>query len=177
MSPGGASGLGLPLVDGLDGAAHDFRDIRAGVHADGDDARHVGGNAHAKGQRQAEIEEHNLNDKRRPADRFDVEDGDAAEEAAPGGIGKPGDHAEQETDEQAAQRDDERQLHPAEELGRGFQNDRRFEIKSHEAPDGLKEKKGRGGRNLPVALFQRIEAPYISDSLGAKPNHFSYSLA
>ncbi len=64
-----------------------------------------------------------------------------------------------------------------EELGRGFQNDRRFEIKSHEAPDGLKEKKGRGGRNLPVALFQRIEAPYISDSLGAKPNHFSYSLA
>lgn len=49
-----------------------------------------------------EIEEHNLNDKRRPADRFDVEDGDAAEEAAPGGIGKPGDHAEQETDEQAA---------------------------------------------------------------------------
>lgn len=48
----------------------------------GDDARHVGGNAHAKGQRQAEIEEHNLNDKRRPADRFDVEDGDAAEEAA-----------------------------------------------------------------------------------------------
>ena len=66
---------------------------------------------------------------------------------------------------------------PAEELGRGFQNDRRFEIKSHEAPDGLKEKKGRGGRNLPVALFQRIEAPYISDSLGAKPNHFSYSLA
>ena len=67
--------------------------------------------------------------------------------------------------------------HAAEELGRGFQNDRRFEIKSHEAPDGLKEKKGRGGRNLPVALFQRIEAPYISDSLGAKPNHFSYSLA
>ena len=175
--PGGTPGLHLSPVDGDDGPAHDFGDVRAGVHADGDDARHIGGNPHAEGQRKAEIEEHHLNDERRSPDRLDVDDGDSPEETAPGRIGKSGDHAEEKTEKKPAHGEDQRELHPAQQLGRGFQNNGRFEVKSHTAPDGLKEEKGRGGQNLPVSPLLRTRASYISDSLGAKPNHFSYSLA